>query len=81
MSTSYIAYLQKKMKKKQKILRKLTKLYGFTHPVVVAYSQELDPLVVLSCAIFLLDSGEIRIRKNRIQISIHISLLFYHIFS
>ncbi|OTW61617.1 Spo0E family sporulation regulatory protein-aspartic acid phosphatase, partial [Bacillus thuringiensis serovar silo] len=21
--------------------------YGFTHPVVVAYSQELDPLVVL----------------------------------
>ncbi|PEU74091.1 Spo0E family sporulation regulatory protein-aspartic acid phosphatase [Bacillus cereus] len=36
MSTSYITYLQKKIKKKQKILRKLTKLYGFTHPVVVA---------------------------------------------
>ncbi|HHL0974231.1 TPA: Spo0E family sporulation regulatory protein-aspartic acid phosphatase [Bacillus cereus] len=47
MSTSYISYLQKKIKKKQKILRKLTKLYGFTHPLVVAYSQELDPLVVL----------------------------------
>ncbi len=47
MSTSYIAYLQKKIKRKQKILRKLTKLYGFTHPVVVAYSQELDPLVAL----------------------------------
>ncbi|WP_197389724.1 Spo0E family sporulation regulatory protein-aspartic acid phosphatase [Bacillus thuringiensis] len=38
---------KRKIKKKQKILRKLTKLYGFTHPVVVAYSQELDPLVVL----------------------------------
>ncbi|MGR5865162.1 Spo0E family sporulation regulatory protein-aspartic acid phosphatase [Bacillus paranthracis] len=38
---------KRKLKKKQKILRKLTKLYGFTHPVVVAYSQELDPLVVL----------------------------------
>ncbi len=30
MSTSYISYLQKKSKKKQKILQKLTKLYGFT---------------------------------------------------
>ncbi|MGG0040931.1 MULTISPECIES: aspartyl-phosphate phosphatase Spo0E family protein [Bacillus cereus group] len=29
------------------MLRKLTKLYGFTHPVVVAYSQELNSLVVL----------------------------------
>ncbi|AUB67168.1 membrane protein [Bacillus thuringiensis] len=48
MSTSYISYLQKKIKKKQKTLRKLTKLYGFTHPLVVAYNQELDPLVVLA---------------------------------
>ncbi|MEX0417278.1 Spo0E family sporulation regulatory protein-aspartic acid phosphatase [Bacillus sp. C30] len=47
MSTSYISYLQKKIKKKQKILRKLTKLYRFTHPLVVTYSQELDPLVIL----------------------------------
>ncbi|MGE6964121.1 aspartyl-phosphate phosphatase Spo0E family protein [Bacillus thuringiensis] len=39
MSASYISYLQKKIKKKQKTLRKLTKLYRFTHPVVVAYSQ------------------------------------------
>jgi hypothetical protein len=48
MSTSYISYLQKKIKKKQKTLRKLTKLYGFTHPLVVAYNQELDPLIVLA---------------------------------
>ncbi|WP_255287025.1 aspartyl-phosphate phosphatase Spo0E family protein [Bacillus toyonensis] len=27
--------------------RKLTKLYGFTHPLVVAYSQELDQFVFL----------------------------------
>ena len=39
--------IYKKIKKKQKTLRKLTKLYGFTHPAVIAYSQELDPLVVL----------------------------------
>ncbi|MGR5881101.1 Spo0E family sporulation regulatory protein-aspartic acid phosphatase [Bacillus cereus] len=45
----YILYFlfTKKIKKKQKILRKLTRLYGFTHPLVVAYSQELDQLVVL----------------------------------
>ncbi|MHB0803316.1 aspartyl-phosphate phosphatase Spo0E family protein [Bacillus thuringiensis] len=42
MSTSYISYLQKKIIKKQKTLQKLTNLYGFTHPLVVAYSQELD---------------------------------------
>ncbi|WP_341456561.1 Spo0E family sporulation regulatory protein-aspartic acid phosphatase [Bacillus cereus] len=40
--------IYKKIKKKQKALRKLTKLYGFTHPLVVAYNQELDPLVVLA---------------------------------
>ena len=39
--------IYKRKLKETKILRKLTKLYGFTHPVVVAYSQELDPLVIL----------------------------------
>ncbi|MFZ7936349.1 aspartyl-phosphate phosphatase Spo0E family protein [Bacillus thuringiensis] len=42
MSTSYISYLQKKNKKKQKILQKLTKLYGFTDPLVVLVMRHLS---------------------------------------
>ncbi|RVU60152.1 Spo0E family sporulation regulatory protein-aspartic acid phosphatase [Bacillus thuringiensis] len=42
MSTSYISYLQKKSKKKQKILQKLTKLYEFTDPLVVLVIRHLS---------------------------------------
>ncbi|HDR8111512.1 TPA: aspartyl-phosphate phosphatase Spo0E family protein [Bacillus cereus] len=42
MSTSYISYLQKKSKKKQKILQKLTKLYRFTDPLVVLVMRHLS---------------------------------------
>ncbi|MGG1329432.1 aspartyl-phosphate phosphatase Spo0E family protein [Bacillus tropicus] len=46
-TTSCISYLQKKIKKEQQTLQKLVKLYVFTHPLVLTYSQELDQLVVL----------------------------------
>ena len=40
MSTSDVTHLQNKWKKKQ--LRQLVKAYGYTDPIVLACSQELD---------------------------------------
>ncbi|OUB00313.1 aspartyl-phosphate phosphatase Spo0E family protein [Bacillus thuringiensis] len=45
MSTSDVTHLQKQMEEKKKQLRQLVKAYGYTDPLVLACSQELDQLV------------------------------------
>ena len=44
MSTSDVTHLQNKWKKKKQ-LRQLVKAYGYTDPIVLACSQELDRFV------------------------------------
>ncbi|WP_029437186.1 aspartyl-phosphate phosphatase Spo0E family protein [Bacillus thuringiensis] len=46
MSTSDVTHLQKQIEKKKQ-LRQLVKAYGYTNPIVLACSQELDQLVYL----------------------------------
>ncbi|HDR4949011.1 TPA: aspartyl-phosphate phosphatase Spo0E family protein [Bacillus cereus] len=45
MSTSDVTHLQKQMEEKKKQLRQLVKAYGYTDPIVLACSQELDQFV------------------------------------
>ncbi|PFT93035.1 Spo0E family sporulation regulatory protein-aspartic acid phosphatase [Bacillus thuringiensis] len=45
MSTSNVLHLQKQMEEKKKQLRQLVRAYGYTDPLVLACSQELDQLV------------------------------------
>lgn len=47
MSTSDVTHLQKQMEEKKKQLRQLVKAYGYTDPIVLACSQELDQFVYL----------------------------------
>ncbi|OUB82595.1 Spo0E family sporulation regulatory protein-aspartic acid phosphatase [Bacillus thuringiensis serovar medellin] len=47
MSTSDVTHLQKQIEEKKKQLRQLVKAYGYTNPIVLACSQELDQLVYL----------------------------------
>ncbi|MGH0945445.1 aspartyl-phosphate phosphatase Spo0E family protein [Bacillus mycoides] len=47
MSTSDVIHLQKQIEEKQKQLRQLVKANGYTYPIVLACSQELDPFVYL----------------------------------
>ncbi|AHA69991.1 MULTISPECIES: aspartyl-phosphate phosphatase Spo0E family protein [Bacillus] len=45
MSTSDVTHLQKQIEEKKKQLRQLVKAYGYTDPIVLACSQELDQFV------------------------------------
>ncbi|MEI4676402.1 aspartyl-phosphate phosphatase Spo0E family protein [Bacillus cereus] len=45
MSTSDVTHLQKQMEEKKKQLRQLVRAYGYTDPIVLACSQELDQFV------------------------------------
>ncbi|MGQ0452471.1 aspartyl-phosphate phosphatase Spo0E family protein [Bacillus sp. SS-TM] len=45
MSTSDVTHLQKQIEEKKKQLRQLIKAYGYTDPIVLACSQELDQFV------------------------------------
>lgn len=45
MSTSDVTHLQKQIEDKKKQLRQLVKAYGYTDPIVLACSQELDQFV------------------------------------
>ncbi|QWH75445.1 aspartyl-phosphate phosphatase Spo0E family protein (plasmid) [Bacillus mycoides] len=47
MSTSNVLHLQKQMEEKKKQLRQLVRAYGYTDPLVLACSQELDQFVYL----------------------------------
>ncbi|MGH0945170.1 aspartyl-phosphate phosphatase Spo0E family protein [Bacillus mycoides] len=47
MSTSDVLHLQKQMEEKKKQLRQLVKAHGYTDPIVLASSQELDQFVYL----------------------------------
>ncbi|PEO38409.1 aspartyl-phosphate phosphatase Spo0E family protein [Bacillus wiedmannii] len=47
MSTSNVTHLQKQIEEKKKQLQQLVKAYGYTNPIVLACSQELDQLVYL----------------------------------
>ncbi|MES1051987.1 aspartyl-phosphate phosphatase Spo0E family protein [Bacillus thuringiensis] len=45
MSTSNVTHLQKQIEEKKKQLQQLVKAYGYTDPLVLVCSQELDQLV------------------------------------
>lgn len=47
MSTPDILLLQKQIKEKEKQLRELIQVYGYTNPLVLVCSAELDKLVYL----------------------------------
>ncbi|PYE87648.1 aspartyl-phosphate phosphatase Spo0E family protein [Bacillus sp. 196mf] len=47
MSTSNVTHLQKQIEEKKKQLQQLVKAYGYTDPLILVCSQELDQLVYL----------------------------------
>ena len=59
MSTSDVTHLQNKWKKKKQ-LRQLVKAYGYTDPIVLACSQELDQFVYVLCVIILLEQLHVK---------------------
>ncbi|MDA2639234.1 Spo0E family sporulation regulatory protein-aspartic acid phosphatase [Bacillus paranthracis] len=46
-STSSLLQLQQQITEQKKKLYRLVRTHGYTHPLVIACSQELDQLVVL----------------------------------
>ena len=46
--------------KKKKQLRQLVKAYGYTDPIVLACSQELDQFVYVLCVIILLEQLHVK---------------------
>ncbi|WP_231583609.1 aspartyl-phosphate phosphatase Spo0E family protein [Bacillus sp. L_1B0_5] len=75
MSTSDVTHLQKQIEEKKKQLRQLVKAYGYTDPIVLASSQELDQFVY---AITLLEQLNVKNDSNSsIELESHYTYVLY----